>query len=362
MKISFFFSDLRGGGVERVRILLAHEFLKLGYEVDFVLLNKRGVLLSSAPKSVRIRSLDCSRMRNSFLPLSRYLKSENPDVLIASMWPLTSIAVLSKWVARFKGRVILSEHVTISLSKQYVGFRKYLIRASFRYVNYFADNLVGVSEGVCSDLLMLGANKNKLITIHNPAEISTPKLLDCQWKDHLWFKASKDERLLAVGRLSKEKGFDVLIDAFFIVKQKKINAKLLILGEGSERPHLQLKIDQLGLCEDVILAGFVTDPGSFYKEAGLFVLSSFVEGFGNVIVEALLSGVPVVATDCQSGPSEILLNGEFGNLVDVGDVNQLALKILVSLEEPIDPDRLRRRGLDFSPSMVAGKYIDLFHF
>ncbi|WP_372923147.1 glycosyltransferase, partial [Roseovarius sp.] len=116
---------------------------------------------------------------------------------------------------------------------------------------------------------------------------------------------------------------------------------------------------ELGVADRVILAGFHPDPTPFYKTADLFVLSSDYEGFGNVIVEALACGTPVVSTDCPSGPGEILDGGRYGRLVPVGDAPALAKAIETSLGDTTDRDALIRRADDFAPQIAARKYLDL---
>jgi glycosyltransferase involved in cell wall biosynthesis len=108
----------------------------------------------------------------------------------------------------------------------------------------------------------------------------------------------------------------------------------------------------------VIIAGFHPDPTPFYKTADLFVLSSDYEGFGNVIVEALACGTPVVSTDCPSGPGEILDSGRYGRLVPVGDAPALAGAMAAALDDTPDRDALIRRSDDFAPDVAARKYLD----
>jgi glycosyltransferase involved in cell wall biosynthesis len=141
---------------------------------------------------------------------------------------------------------------------------------------------------------------------------------------------------------------------------RSLNAKLTILGEGLLRAELEVLIHQLGLQDRVTLPGFTIDPSHWYHSADLFVLSSSWEGFGNVIVEALECGVPVVSTDCLSGPAEILANGRYGRLVPVGDATALAAAIQASLLESHDQDALRRRAQDFAVPRIADQYLAYF--
>ena len=139
-----------------------------------------------------------------------------------------------------------------------------------------------------------------------------------------------------------------------------LNAKLTILGEGVLRPDLEALIKILGISNRVSLPGFVLDPVPWFRTADLFVLSSSWEGLPTVMIEALECGVPVVSTDCPSGPAEILDNGRYGRLVPVGDATALAAAIQASLQELHDHDTLRRRAQDFAVPMIADQYLAYF--
>ena len=164
--------------------------------------------------------------------------------------------------------------------------------------------------------------------------------------------------VLSVGRLTatNQKDFPTLIEAFAQVRQIR-PARLLILGEGEQRPKLEAMVKQLGLEQDVILPGFVENPYPYMARAALFVLSSRWEGLPGALIEALYCGAPVVATDCPSGPREILAGGQHGRLVPVGAVSEMAKAIEESLDgETIVPPRAS--WLPFEMEAVVGQYID----
>lgn len=360
MKISMFVPDLRGGGVERVRLLLAREFLRRGHIVDLVLLQKKGALLDQVPPGATVVDLSASRVRNGFGPLVRYLRGRKPDVMLASMWPLTTLAVIGAKVARFQGKVIASEHSALSRSPLATGLSGLALRTGMRWVNGHADSVVGVSAGVVEDLYRLGLPKGKGVTIHNPVELSGSQLLPDGWSEYSWFQVDRRLRLLAVGSLKPAKDYPTLLRAMRRVRDSVERVELLILGTGSLEPDLRAQRDALGLSDVVHFGGFVSDPGPFYRAAGVFVLSSAWEGFGNVIVEALAAGTPVVATNCQSGPAEILEEDKYGSLTPVGDDLALAKAIEASLKAEYSADALRRRAADFSPERIAQQYLEIF--
>jgi glycosyltransferase involved in cell wall biosynthesis len=140
----------------------------------------------------------------------------------------------------------------------------------------------------------------------------------------------------------------------------KLDCRLIILGEGSERRHLEELVEQLGLREQVLLPGHRSNPFAYMRRAALFVLTSRFEGSPNVLIEALAVGVPVVATDCHSGPREILEHGTYGPLVPVGDAKQMAEAILTTLANPLPAETLQRAVTRFDADTVAGQYVEIF--
>jgi glycosyltransferase involved in cell wall biosynthesis len=165
--------------------------------------------------------------------------------------------------------------------------------------------------------------------------------------------------IVATGRLAPQKNFPLLLQAFALLRRQR-PARLLILGEGRLRPQLEALIAELGLGEDVALPGFVTNPYAAFARASLFVLSSDYEGLGNVLIEAMACGCPVVSTNCPSGPAEILEGGRLGELVPVKDAAALSAAMLRALDTPrASADALRRRGAYFSQERSAERYLEL---
>uniref|UniRef100_UPI00286DB4E3 glycosyltransferase n=1 Tax=Chamaesiphon sp. VAR_48_metabat_403 TaxID=2964700 RepID=UPI00286DB4E3 len=174
--------------------------------------------------------------------------------------------------------------------------------------------------------------------------------IDCDW-----LLENRIPAILGVGRLSQQKDFATLIRSIAIVRQTR-PVRLIILGQGEELLHLENLVKELDLVNDVVFLGFVANPYAYMFKAQMLVMSSVYEGFGNVLVEGMLAGTPVVSTNCESGPSEILADGKYGNLVAVGDANGLATAIISTLNNPPDPDILIRRGQEFSLAAALDKY------
>lgn len=196
--------------------------------------------------------------------------------------------------------------------------------------------------------------------IHNP--VVTPKLFEQAKEpiDREWFKDGAPPVILGVGRLSLQKDFPTLIRAFTIVR-KQLPARLMILGEGEERPQIEAMIKELGLASEVALPGFVSNPYAFMSRAAVFVLSSVYEGLPTVLIEAMAVGTPVVSTDCPSGPREILGFGKYGMLVPVRDFEALANAIVTTLSDQTDVEGLRQQAQKFSLENTVNGYLELIN-
>jgi len=337
---------------------LAREFARLGHEVEFVLMRPEGEFLAEARREHSVVDLCAPRARNVVPSLARYLRHRRPDALVAAMWPLTTLAPIAARIVRFPGKVLVSEHAI--LSQQYAQWGK-LHRLALRLSTFMGYRLasvrVGVSHGTCADMAALSRMaQERFETVHNPVRPATaPVPEELRTVNALW--RTGGPRILTVGNLKPVKNHALLLRAFAMLPRPE--ARLMLLGQGQNEAALRALAAELGIAERVIFAGFHPDPAPFYATADLFVLSSDHEGFGNVIVEALSFGLPVVSTDCPSGPAEILEGGRFGRLVPMGDAAALAGAMDAALDSPVDREALQRRAADFAPEIAARKYLDL---
>ena len=359
MKISILLPDLRGGGVERVKIVLAHEFARSGHEVEFVVMQARGELLDEARASYHVVDLATPRFRAVPLALARYLRHRRPDALLAAMWPLTGIAGVANRLSGQKTRLTASEHTDFRRTPSHKGYERWLLKWFGRQLYAPCDAVVAVSHGVAGSLReVAGLRSERVTVIHNPVRPMAAEEMKVDDRQLLRHWLQGEVRLIAVGSLKSAKGFDVLLRSLARLRAC-VDARLLILGEGGLRSELMELAMELGIAEHVVLPGFRANPSVFLKHASVFVLSSHWEGFGNVIVEALTAGVPVVSTDCPSGPSEILDGGKYGRLVPPGDWRSMAAEIMSVLHDPPNSEDLKMRGAEFSPNLMAARYLDL---
>lgn len=360
-KVTLFLPSLNGGGAERAMVNLAKGLSKFGFHVDLVLVKATGPYLAQVPQSVRVFDLKSKRVLKSLFPLVNYLRKERPKVVISALNHVNVITILAKQITGVDTRLIITEHSTLSVSQKHAqNKRSKFIPVFMRYLYPLADQVVAVSKGVAKDLAcQIRLPIDKIKVIYNP--IIDDQLLEKSWQkiEHPWFVDKRAPIILSVGRLTVAKDYPTLIKAFAQVR-KQIPAKLVILGEGEERSELEKLVNSLGLYEDVWMPGFVENPYAYMRNANVFVLSSKWEGFGNVIVEALACDCPVIATDCPSGPKEILENGKYGTLVPVGDDKILAEKIKETLQsKKIQTNNKIKVYQLFSIETVANQYLSL---
>lgn len=355
-RIAIVLPALVGGGMERVCLSLANAFLAAGYAVDIVLARATGELLGMVPGDARLFSLGCRQQLAVPAAFARYLRRERPDAVIAHYWPLSSLCLIGHRLARSPARIAVVQHSPLSPSSRCAQWhRRWRVRAVLAATFRLADARIGVSAGVADDIARLGLLPRSAVTvIHNPVEM--PPDGDSGPADPEMWGGTGGKRILTVGRLAEEKNHALLVEALAWLR-RRVDARLVILGEGPLRPQIERRAAALGLGDAVRLPGFVADPWPAYRAADLFALSSDYEGFSNVIVEALATGLPVVSTDCPSGPREVLDGGAFGRLVAPGDAEALGAAMLEALTRPRDPERLRARAREFTVARAAGAYL-----
>jgi glycosyltransferase involved in cell wall biosynthesis len=359
-QIAIFAPSLSGGGAERVMVNLAGAFTKRGLKVDLVLAKAQGPCLAAVPPEVRLVDLRASSILASVPQLVRYLRQEQPTALLSALDHANVIALWARRLAGVPDRVVVSVHSTLSIAAQHAPrIRGQLMPFFARRFYPWADIVVAVSKGVAEDLAeCTGLPRERIQVIYNPVVTSEINSLAESPLDHPWFVPGEPPLVLGAGRLSAEKDFPTLIRAFARARQQR-GARLVILGEGEERPDLEALIRELGLGADVALPGFVDNPYAYMARAAVLVLSSRWEGFGNVLAEAMACGTPVVSTDCPSGPAEILEGGRWGPLVPMGDVAALTEAILAQLDSTAPAGMVESVTARFHEDRIVEQYLDV---
>ncbi len=332
-KIALFLPVLVGGGAERVMVNLADELAKLGRNVDFVLAKADGPYLHQVPPAVNIVDLHTGRTRNSLPGLIDYLNKTRPRALISGLDNVNVLAVLANKLARSSTKSIITLHNTYSekIKHQTVFSLGWFTRQMMTWLYPKADEIVAVSQGVADDYRKtIGLPAERIKVIYNPVINATLYAKAEEALSHPWFAPEAPPVVLSAGRLTEQKNYAALIRAVARVKDK-CPVRLMILGEGELRGELEALVATLGLQELVSLPGFVKNPYQYMARAGVFALSSRWEGLPTVLIEAMALGIPVVSSNCRSGPEEILQAGRLGWLVPVDDIEGLAAAIAEAL-------------------------------
>lgn len=353
--LSIFLPAMTVGGSKQVALKLAKYFDDNGYEVEFVLSRKEGALLERIPRSIGVTSFD-TRVLYCLPKLVQYLRNKSPSSLLSACDSATLVSAWAGQLSRTSTKIVLQQgSMRWDQGREYNNLKHRIIPLLLRHSIPFSNTLVAVSNEVADNVALNTRMPNERIeTIYNPAHSPEDQELAKEPVDHEWFDR-KAPVILGVGRLTPPKNFSLLIEAFDIVNSRT-DVRLVILGDGPLRGELEQLIVQLDLEDIVDLPGFVDNPYKYMARADVFVLSSEREGFGNVVVEALGCGTPVVSTDCQGGPPEILGHGKYGRLVPVGDPTGLADGICEMLEFPTERELLLERAEDFNIEVIGPQY------
>jgi glycosyltransferase involved in cell wall biosynthesis len=358
-RIAFFTPSLGGGGAERVVVTLASHYAAQGHTVDLIASFHQEAYQSEVHPAVRMHYLHTRRRMLAAPRLAKALREIRPAALLATV--NTFAAVLGQRLARTPTRVVLREATTPSIAfqvKETSALKRMISETAMRWLYPHADAVVAVSKGVAQDLLNLMPQlKPKLTVIYNPVIDAAFYAKADAPVEHPWFQPHQPPVVLAAGRLVALKGYDTLLRAFARVRQQ-MPARLVILGEGSERPNLERLAAELGVAADVDMPGFDPNPFRYMRRAGVFVLSSRYEGLPNVLIQALACGCPVVSTDCPSGPSEILDGGRYGALVLVDDAEAMAQAIVRAIREPT-PQPPQEWLRQYEVESVAERYLEV---
>jgi glycosyltransferase involved in cell wall biosynthesis len=378
-------NNLEGGGMQCNTLRLIRELQTLNHanlhhlKITLVLAQAQGECLPDVPSGVNLIDLGIAygfrakTLGKLLIPLKNCLQQQQPTVILSRLPCFNFLAVLAWQWAGKPGRIILGEH-TLPLGRLMAtegkkpGLVGTLSQSLAQWLYPQADGVVAASTGIARELQKtLGLDPDRLQVIYNPVVNEALKIQAQQPLDHPWFQPGEPPVFLAVGRLAAQKDYGTLIRAFAQV-QPHYPSRLLILGEGSDRPLLTALIQSLALENVVSLPGFTANPYAYMTHAQALVLSSTWEILPTVLIEALACGCPVIATRCDYGPQEILSSGEYGWLVPVGDVAALAqamIEILqtknggssgLALGAALNPQVLQRRAEDFSMARSTQAY------
>ncbi|MDB5551211.1 MAG: glycosyltransferase [Rhizobium sp.] len=360
-RIVFHSASLRGGGAERVFVLMANELATRGHDVTLFTWNAGGP--NAALLSPRVKLLDLgltihgesygkpATLRGLWRSV-RVLRRLDPDVVFSAPEFANLIIALALMLSRSRAKFFPSFHAAKSLPSSGVGARLAIWLS--KLVAARATRAIAVSQGIRRDLAERGFPASRIVVINNPLPPRAEAATSYPWREQLAAMGGGPV-LASVGRLVPVKDHKTLLDACAMLGTNR-PWRLAIFGEGPLEVELKAYAAKLGIADQVLFAGYVDDPMACYAAADLVVLSSLSEGFGNVLIEAMASGVPVISTDAPHGPREILADGRFGPLVPIGDAKALAAAIAGMLEHPTPAKLLKARAEDFDVVRIGDQY------
>lgn len=370
--VLFVIPALRGGGAERVLVLLLRHIDRERFYPKVVVFDSQNDYREDLPADIEIISFGKSGMQGMLgnlrliRALSGLIKREKPDLLCSIMHYTNSLTGLAKRLSRVKVPIFFVYQNNMTME-----YKPRRLR-SVRLVNWIqrniiypaADRFISVSKGVMDDLI---ANwdipREKACVIYNPVEIDLIQVLAKEDVEHIWFKEGRPV-IIACGRLEPQKNYHLLLRAFAVVSKKAPDLRLVILGQGELKNELTAYAVGLGISDKMDLIGFQKNPFKFIARANVFVLSSLWEGFGNVIIEAMACGTPVISTLCPSGPDEIITDGVNGLLVPVNDDKALSDAIVRLLNNESLRKQLAEAGKmrveEFRAEKIAAEYGQTF--
>ena len=358
MKITVITPVFALAGVPLAQVRLAQSLAARGHTVDLLIGRICDGYLFTPPEGLNTKIFNLPNVRSLLLPLSQYLSTETPDVVFSAEDHLNTIVLAAAVISGSNAKISCSSRVTpFDTYSTRLFSKRWFLKQCAKAVMSRADALTCVSQDMVKQYQTV-FKKSPHKCVFNIVSDRRSSLRMQEAVDHPWLLSNDVPVAVAAGRLAHWKGFADLIDAFALVTSHR-PVRLLILGDGPLRTELQQQIAGYGLEEVVQLLGYVENPLKFFARANVFVLSSHVEGLPTVLVEAMMCGCTPVATDCPTGPREVLDGGRFGYLVKPRDPHSIAEGILKALDHQIHPELLAEAVTPFEEDAVIARHFEL---
>lgn len=335
-RIYFVLPSLSGGGAEKVMLTLLRHMDRKKFDPTLVLVKKEGQYIDAIPSDIEVIDLNVSKARYALFKLFRQIHVSKPDIVFSTLGHLNLLVALLKPLLPSKTRFVSRESNTVSMENREEKYPK-LFDFLYRHVYNRFDLIIAQAHYMKEDLVTnFHIDPDKIKVIYNPVDKDAieAKLRDI--KDQS--SPKKHKKIIAVGRLSRQKGFDLLIEAMALLEEAFV---LEILGDGEERGNLERQIMELGLEKRVTLLPFQQNPYKFMRQSDLLVLSSRYEGLPNVLLEAGICGLPVVAMDTPGGTKELVIESKTGVMVEVYSAVALAEAIQKATQATFNKDFIK---------------------
>jgi glycosyltransferase involved in cell wall biosynthesis len=359
-KIALVAPSLAGGGAEKIVVSLANYYSSIGYKVDLVLFNAKGPYLKQIMKGVNVVDLNIKAIQrimgiNHIIPLRRYLKKEKPATVLSALRKSNKVLGLASFGLN-SIRIVFREANTMHEELINNSVVRFFHLTQMKIAYRFADRIIANSKDTANDLVKHKiTDRKKIVVIQNPVLPDNYQALSNETIEDGFF--SEFKTILSIGRLAPQKNFPFLLESFGKIYQNHPNTRLVIIGEGSEHTRLMNLASQLAIREAFKIIPFQQNIFPYIKQCAVFALSSSWEGFGNVLVEALALGKPIVSTNCPGGPKTILGDGKYGMLIPLNNLDAFSKALEHSLNNQANSDMLVARAKEFSVSFIAKMYL-----
>ena len=346
-------------GVPLAQRRFAGALAALGHEVEFVVGSKPDDLVIPPIAGVRIVAWRAARVTAMIRPMMRYLKRERPDIVFSAEDHLNGVVLLAAILARSRAKISGSSRVPPSDSYSNTPFtkgwaRKLLMGLAMRR----ADALTCVSKDMAANYKSYFPN-GPHTDVYNIIDDAATRARAAEPVEHPWFVDRDVPIVASAGTLTGRKNFMLLVEAVAELKRRGRHVRLAIFGEGYRRPELEARIAEHDIADRVWLPGRTANPLAYFSHADVIALSSYAVGLPNVLIEGMICGCTPVATDCPTGPREVIEGAGVGALVPMGDTVAMADGIERALGHPASREALERAVAPFREQVVIARHFDL---
>jgi glycosyltransferase involved in cell wall biosynthesis len=351
-KYVFLIPSLRPGGAEKTAVKLANQFVIRGQDISiWVRELSTNDLRHELDPRIKIKVIGGGGFLSTSFKLCKQLSQTDVASFLVFNYFLLAPLVISKYIflKNYKINYRIISSLSLKTNTEGGAGKQYFARLIVRTFAPFADSIIAQCSAMKEDAArFLVIPENRIKTIYNPVakvEISHPK--------------PKTMEVLFIGRLIPIKGIHYILESFIEVVKSEPSATLRIVGDGPLMNVLKDKIKDFDLTNKVKIEGYKSEVNSFYQNAKVTVLTSSREGFPNVLVESINNGTPVVSFNCQTGPSEIIVDGLNGFLIPLFDTNELTKKILITLRSDFDPYQIKLTARKFDLDLITDEYMKI---